>query len=152
MNMNAMGDDHVSFSASHLAVSPCKRYLLVSTDGSRIIMFRTRGDTTKQPWHQLSFCNSCLKLWILGFGVVVLLPMCISLVTCCCVCRLDSCCCVCRLDADQEFLRTADRDEVPSTLHGLASERALHFCCCGSWHRICLPCSYNKGSLLHQSS
>jgi len=43
VNMNAMGDDHVSFSASHLAVSPCKRYLLVSTDGSRIIMFRVKG-------------------------------------------------------------------------------------------------------------
>jgi len=43
VNMNAMGDDHVSFSASHLAVSPCQRYLLVSTDGSRIIMFRLKG-------------------------------------------------------------------------------------------------------------
>ena len=41
--MNAMGDDHVSFSASHLAVSPCRRFLLVSTDGSRIIMFRVKG-------------------------------------------------------------------------------------------------------------
>lgn len=43
MNMNAMGDDHVSFSASHLAASPCKKYLLVSTEGSRIIMFRVQG-------------------------------------------------------------------------------------------------------------
>ncbi len=43
VNMNAMGDDHVSFSASHLAMSPCQRYLLVSTDGSRIIMFRVKG-------------------------------------------------------------------------------------------------------------
>ena len=43
MNMNAMGDDHVSFSASHLAASPCNKYLLVSTEGSRIIMFRIKG-------------------------------------------------------------------------------------------------------------
>ena len=43
VNMNAMGDDHVSFSASHLAASPCKKYLLVSTEGSRIIMFRVQG-------------------------------------------------------------------------------------------------------------
>ncbi|KAK9824547.1 hypothetical protein WJX72_011229 [[Myrmecia] bisecta] len=43
VNMNAFGDDHVSFSASHLALSPCRQYLLVSTDGARIIMFRCQG-------------------------------------------------------------------------------------------------------------
>ena len=43
VNMNAMGDDHVSFSASHLAASPCNKYLLVSTEGSRVIMFRVQG-------------------------------------------------------------------------------------------------------------
>ena len=44
VNMNALGDDHVSFSASHLAASPCGEYLLVSTDGPRIVMFRIAGD------------------------------------------------------------------------------------------------------------
>ena len=43
VNMNAMGDDHVSFSASHLAASPCHKFLLVSTEGSRLIMFRVKG-------------------------------------------------------------------------------------------------------------
>ena len=43
VNMNAMGDDHVSFSASHLALSPDQRYLLVSTDGPRLLMLRVRG-------------------------------------------------------------------------------------------------------------
>jgi len=41
VNMNAQGDSHVSFVAKHLARSPCARYLLVSTDGGRIIMFNT---------------------------------------------------------------------------------------------------------------
>ncbi|KAL0031808.1 hypothetical protein WJX79_008498 [Trebouxia sp. C0005] len=54
VNMNAMGDDHVSFSASHLAVSPCQRYLLVSTDGSRIIMFRLKDWTQTRNFYGLS--------------------------------------------------------------------------------------------------
>ena len=44
VNMNAMGDDHVSFSASHLALSPDQKYLLVSTDGPRLLMLRVRGE------------------------------------------------------------------------------------------------------------
>ncbi|DBB06686.1 TPA: hypothetical protein ACH3X1_012194 [Trebouxia sp. C0004] len=54
VNMNARGDDHVSFSASHLAVSPCQRYLLVSTDGSRIIMFRLKDWTQTRNFYGLS--------------------------------------------------------------------------------------------------
>lgn len=54
VNMNAMGDDHVSFSASHLAVSPCRRFLLVSTDGSRIIMFRVKDWTQTRNFYGLS--------------------------------------------------------------------------------------------------
>jgi hypothetical protein len=42
-NMNASGDDHVSFTASHLSLSPCGKYLLVSSDGARIIMYRVAG-------------------------------------------------------------------------------------------------------------
>lgn len=44
VNMNALGDDHVSFTASQLNVSPCGKYLLVSTDGTRIVMFRIAGE------------------------------------------------------------------------------------------------------------
>ena len=41
INMNAQGDDHVSFSAAHLALQG--KYLLVSTDGPRIIMYNITG-------------------------------------------------------------------------------------------------------------
>ncbi|CAK0734557.1 hypothetical protein CVIRNUC_000448 [Coccomyxa viridis] len=44
INMNAQGDDHVSFSAAHLALRG--KYLLVSTDGPRIIMYNT------EDWQQ----------------------------------------------------------------------------------------------------
>ena len=43
VNLNMRGDDHVSFSGSHLALSPDGKYLLVSTDGPRILMLRVRG-------------------------------------------------------------------------------------------------------------
>lgn len=43
VNMNATGDDHVSFTASHIALSPCGRYILISTDGARIIMTAVSG-------------------------------------------------------------------------------------------------------------
>ncbi|KAL6058672.1 LisH domain-containing protein [Balamuthia mandrillaris] len=39
-NMNAQLDDHVSFSAMDLAISPDAKYILVATDKDRIIMFR----------------------------------------------------------------------------------------------------------------
>ena len=63
VNMNAQCDNHVSFTASHLAVSPCGKYILVSTDGARIIMFNVAGEHV--PWHamQLIFvavCNSTM--------------------------------------------------------------------------------------------
>jgi hypothetical protein len=45
VNMNAMKDDHVSFTASHLALSPCGKYMLISTDGARIIMMAISGET-----------------------------------------------------------------------------------------------------------
>ena len=69
VNMNAMGDDHVSFSASHLAVSPCQQYLLVSTDGSRIIMFRVKGTflpNSLAPLHK-SVRLSLPDVWTLSF-------------------------------------------------------------------------------------
>lgn len=40
VNMNQLGDDHISFTASHLSVSPNGKYLLVSTDGARILLLR----------------------------------------------------------------------------------------------------------------
>jgi len=42
-NMNAVGDDHVSFSALHINSSPNQEYLLVSTDLHRLIMFECGG-------------------------------------------------------------------------------------------------------------
>ena len=46
VNMNAAGDDHVSFTASYLSLSPCGKYLLISTDGARIIMMAVQGVNT----------------------------------------------------------------------------------------------------------
>lgn len=43
MNMQSF-DDHVSFYASHLALSPCGKMLLVSTEGPRLVIYRVRGD------------------------------------------------------------------------------------------------------------
>lgn len=43
VNLNALGDDHVSFSASHLALSPDGQFLLASTDGPRLLMLRVKG-------------------------------------------------------------------------------------------------------------
>ncbi|KAK9832909.1 hypothetical protein WJX74_001562 [Apatococcus lobatus] len=43
VNMNAKGDDHVSFSATALEVSPCQQYLLVCTDGPRLLMLSIQG-------------------------------------------------------------------------------------------------------------
>lgn len=42
-------DDALSFAATNLALSPCGNFLLVSTDGPRIVVFRTRG--TAPNWH-----------------------------------------------------------------------------------------------------
>eukprot|EP00795_Rhopilema_esculentum_P013939 gene13939-4894_t len=39
LNMNAFGDDYVSFNAMDLNISPSGRYLLTSTDQQRIILF-----------------------------------------------------------------------------------------------------------------
>lgn len=44
VNMNAKGDDHVSFSATALEVSPCQQYLLVCTDGPRLLMLSIQGE------------------------------------------------------------------------------------------------------------
>lgn len=47
VNMNDKDwDDTLSFAATNLAVSPCGNFLLVSTDGPRLMVFRTR-DWTK---------------------------------------------------------------------------------------------------------
>ena len=44
--MNALGDDHVSFSARQLAVLPDRGLLLVSTDSPRILLMRLKGAAT----------------------------------------------------------------------------------------------------------
>lgn len=43
INMNARGDDHVSFSAAHLALSPCARLVLVSADNGRLLVYERQG-------------------------------------------------------------------------------------------------------------
>jgi len=43
INMNALKDDHVSFSARQLSLSPDGRFLLVSTETPRILLFRIQG-------------------------------------------------------------------------------------------------------------
>lgn len=43
VNLNAAGDDHVSFFPCHVAVSPCGRLLLVSTNKGRLLVLRRRG-------------------------------------------------------------------------------------------------------------
>ncbi|KYQ91072.1 hypothetical protein DLAC_07975 [Tieghemostelium lacteum] len=43
-NMNSNGDDHVSFSAMEFSIPPQSNYLVVSTDRSRLIMFKLYSD------------------------------------------------------------------------------------------------------------
>ncbi|KAL4457940.1 hypothetical protein ABPG75_012805 [Micractinium tetrahymenae] len=46
INLNGPGgDDHVSFSAAHLALSPCGRLLLVSADNGRLVVYERLGWT-----------------------------------------------------------------------------------------------------------
>ena len=44
INLNALGDDHVSFSAAALALSLCRRMLLVSADNGRLLVYETEGE------------------------------------------------------------------------------------------------------------
>jgi COMPASS component SWD3 len=41
MNMNAIGDDFVSFTAMDVSTSPDDKYILVSTDKDRLILYRS---------------------------------------------------------------------------------------------------------------
>jgi WD40 repeat protein len=43
INLNAAGDEHVSFSALHLALSPCGRLLLVSADNGQMLVYERNG-------------------------------------------------------------------------------------------------------------
>lgn len=73
VNMNALGDDHVSFTASHLAASPDGAYLLVSTDGPRIIMFRIQGWQQVRNFYGLpteQFHQPCALWHASGFYIV----------------------------------------------------------------------------------
>jgi len=65
VNMNAHGDTHVSFVAKHLAMSPCSKYLLISTDGGRIIMMNTSTWRQVRNFYGLpveKFGNPCAAL------------------------------------------------------------------------------------------
>eukprot|EP00884_Botryococcus_braunii_P021127 jgi/Botrbrau1/7699/Bobra.0159s0136.1 len=57
INMNALGDDHVSFSATQLRRSPCGRFLLVSSDGPRLIMFRLSDWSQARSFYGLPIEN-----------------------------------------------------------------------------------------------
>ena len=110
VNMNQTGDDHVSFAALDLALSPNGKYLLVSTDKSRLILYPVGmslqlrnyyGATndqlgqTRVCWHPSCayiFCTSQdLKVfcWAVGTQRVV------AQVRFVCVCSLVCMCCVC---------------------------------------------------------
>eukprot|EP01132_Coremiostelium_polycephalum_P001094 gene1094-1385_t len=43
-NMNSNGDDHVSFSAMEFSITPNSKYLMVSTDRNRLILFKLGTD------------------------------------------------------------------------------------------------------------
>jgi hypothetical protein len=58
--MNAQGDSHLSFIAKHLTASPGQQYLLISTDGGRIIMMNTK--TWKQVRPRISEAQLALAL------------------------------------------------------------------------------------------
>ena len=116
VNMNAMGDDHVSFSASHLTASPCKKYLLVSTEGSRIIMFRVQGTLVRARCTSASFSSTEAEEFVL-----------------------------CRLDSGKEFLWFECGGEVSPTMCSMALQWFLHFCSSSSWHCHCVSCGHNQG-------
>lgn len=61
-SMNALGDDHVSFSAAHLAASPCGRLLLVSGDNGRLVLYETGGETNGRGGEQSSRPFTCHRL------------------------------------------------------------------------------------------
>ena len=117
--MNALGDDHVSFSASHLAASPCKKYLLVSTEGSRIIMFRVQGTSAQAHSNFILLVTKAKRPYAHDY--------------------------VRRLDTGKEFLWFECGRKVSPTLCCLAPQRFLHFCSCSSWHCQCLSCGNNQG-------
>jgi len=88
LNMNAFGDDYVSFTAMDLSLSPDGQYLLVSTDQHRIILFHISSgdqvgnyygvlnDEYSQPrrcWHPsgLYFYSVCLLCKFTGYWISV---------------------------------------------------------------------------------
>ncbi|KXZ48732.1 hypothetical protein GPECTOR_25g316 [Gonium pectorale] len=92
VNMNETGDDHVSFSVRHLSVSYCGQYLLICTDGPRLLVLRTSDwsrlrllfglpvDQFPQPvaaWHRdsnyvyVAGANAQLCVFHLGSGRLV---------------------------------------------------------------------------------
>ena len=42
--MNSNGDDHVSFTALDLSVSPSGNHILIATDKDRLILYRTESE------------------------------------------------------------------------------------------------------------
>ncbi|EFA76430.1 hypothetical protein PPL_10195 [Heterostelium album PN500] len=58
-NMNANGDDHVSFSAMEFGISPNKKYLLVSTDRNRLILFKLGTDKQLRNFYGAFNDNFC---------------------------------------------------------------------------------------------
>eukprot|EP00727_Mastigamoeba_balamuthi_P008285 m51a1_g4079 hypothetical protein (400) ;mRNA; r:17732-19264 len=54
INMNATGDDHVSFTALDVSFSPSGKYLLVSTDKDRLIMYSVEGGKQVRNFYGVS--------------------------------------------------------------------------------------------------
>lgn len=70
--MNALGDDHVSFSAAHLAVSPCGRLLLVSGDNGRLVVYETAGEMS--GWGKEQASSRCSNEWLGASAAIIGLP------------------------------------------------------------------------------
>lgn len=58
INLNGPGgDDHVSFSAAHLALSPCGRLLLVSADNGRLVVYERAGGWGEEAEVGAAWCE-----------------------------------------------------------------------------------------------
>jgi len=121
VNMNAQDwDDHVSFSATHLAVSPNGKMLAVSTDGPRIVIYRIESAMAHVRVKQ-------------AMRTPVRSPA-------------DIAARIRRLDSSQQHLWATNRG-VPCAVCSLGRRRHMHRRSCSSWRRIFLPCRHSKGVL-----
>ena len=138
--MNATGDDHVSFTASYLSLSPCGKYLLISTDGARIIMMAVEG----VPLSHADFAHAPLSSSKHAPHACYLLHP-----VRCWVGTMTACTPTGthwrRLAADAQLLWAAHR-AVPPALHHVDEGQAVLLRGCRTWAGVCLPRGQHKGA------